>query len=390
MTSARRAVWFVLALACVAGTAALAQDDISEQQKELERIRSQIQAHRDESKKLSSREQQTLKNLQRLDREIELQKQYLHKLGEQETAVDRRVGELLVQIGGREATLSQQEEALARRVRTMYMQDPQYRWEVVLGAKSIEDAVTRYEFMRVIAEQDAKLIGEVTESKRRLETESSRLNEALQTIAEVRSDREAENARLEDAKQRRKTTLTQIRSEKSKHVEAIEELEEAQARVQAILDDIARGGANDKDLPPSGEFAAMKGRLLWPVAGKVIRGFGKHTHPKYGTVTMNNGLDIQATAGAPIVAVAAGVVEFVDWIDAFGKCVILNHGGGYYTLYAHVASTMVTQGQKIGRGQAIAEVGDTGSLEGYVCHFEVRQGRRALDPTGWLGRKKSL
>ena len=84
------------------------------------------------------------------------------------------------------------------------------------------------------------------------------------------------------------------------------------------------------------------------------------------------------------------MVEFVDWIDAFGKCVILNHGGGYYTLYAHVADTNVAQGQKIGRGQAIAEVGDTGSLEGYVCHFEVRQGRRALDPTGWLGKKKSL
>jgi murein DD-endopeptidase MepM/ murein hydrolase activator NlpD len=128
---------------------------------------------------------------------------------------------------------------------------------------------------------------------------------------------------------------------------------------------------------------------MWPVAGKVIRGFGKHTHPRYGTVTMNNGLDISAAAGAPIVAVAAGVVEFNDWIDAFGKCVILNHGGAYYTLYAHVADTSVAQGQKVGKGQVIAEVGDTGSLEGYVCHFEIRLARRALNPAEWLGKKPS-
>jgi murein DD-endopeptidase MepM/ murein hydrolase activator NlpD len=211
----------------------------------------------------------------------------------------------------------------------------------------------------------------------------------LQEVSELRESRANETAQLERSKRQRQTVLAGIRSEKSKHAKAIEDLEAAQAELQALIDDIIRRGTANKDLPPSGEFAAMKGRLLWPVVGKITRGFGKHTHPKYGTVTMNNGIDIQAPAGAPIVAVATGVVEFVDWIDAFGKCVILNHGGGYYTLYAHVASTNVSQGQKVGRGQAIAEVGDTGSLEGYVCHFEVRMGRRALNPTEWLGKKGS-
>lgn len=391
MTRGRGMIVLALSLACIAGAAGLllSQDDIGETQKELERIRKEIQAHRDESKKLSSQEQQTLKNLQSLDREIDLRRSYVRKLAEQEGAIDRRVGELLVQIGGREATLTEQEQALAERVRTMYKQDPRYKWEVLLGAKSLDEAVTRYQFIRIIADQDAKLIGEVTDSKRQLESESSRLNESLQQITEVRADRERESYQLEGAKKQRQSTLTQIRSEKSQHTKAIEDLEETQARVQSILDDITNRGSNNKDLPPSGEFAAMKGRLLWPVDGKVIRGFGKHTHPKYGTVTMNNGLDIEAPAGAPIIAVATGIVEFVDWIDAFGKCVILNHGGGYYTLYAHVASTMVTQGQKIGRGQAIAEVGDTGSLEGYVCHFEVRQARRALDPATWLAKRGS-
>jgi len=243
--------------------------------------------------------------------------------------------------------------------------------------------------MKLIAAQDADLIGEFKESKRSLELEQAKLAESLQEVSELRESRATETAQLERAKKQRQTVLAGIRSEKSKHTKAIEDLEKAQAELQALIDDIVRRGTASKDLPASGEFAAMKGRLLWPVAGKITRGFGKHTHPKYGTVTMNNGVDISAPAGAPIVAVATGVVEFVDWIDAFGKCIILNHGGGYYTLYAHVATTMVSQGQKVGRGEAIAEVGDTGSLEGYVCHFEVRRGRLALNPAEWLGKKGS-
>jgi murein DD-endopeptidase MepM/ murein hydrolase activator NlpD len=253
----------------------------------------------------------------------------------------------------------------------------------------MDDAIRRYQFTKLIAAQDARMIGEFRESKRQLEVESSRLTESLEQLAAVRADRESESATLESNKKKRQTMLTRIRSEKTRHAKAIADLEQAQAQLQDLLDELQRRGTADKDLPPSGEFAAMKGRLIWPVSGKVIRGFGKHTHPRYGTVTMNNGLDIAAPAGAPIVAVAVGVVEFVDWIDAFGKCVILNHGGGYYTLYAHVAATNVSQGQKVGRGQVIAEVGDTGSLEGYVCHFEIRQARKALNPADWLGKKAS-
>jgi septal ring factor EnvC (AmiA/AmiB activator) len=386
----RRTILVTAALAAaLTAVVALAQtDEVDEKQAELDRIRREIEEHRAKSQKLGSQEKQVLKKLSAVDKDIDLSKRYLKKLSEQQDTIDDRIGDLRVQIGGREIVLSQQEDALGKRLRQMYKRDPQYTWEVFLGAKSIDEAITRYQFMKLIASQDANLIGEFKESKRSLEIETARLAESLQEVWELREARERETVQLQHSKKQRQTVLAGIRSEKSKHAKAIEDLEAAQAELQALIDDIIARGTAGKDLPPTGEFAAMKGRLLWPVAGKIIRGFGKHTHPKYGTVTMNNGVDIQAPAGAPIVAVAGGIVEFVDWIDAFGKCVILNHGGGFYTLYAHVATTMVSQGQKVGRGQAIAEVGDTGSLEGYVCHFEVRRGRLAMNPAEWLGKKQ--
>jgi septal ring factor EnvC (AmiA/AmiB activator) len=365
------------------------EDEVDAKQQELDRIRREIEEHRQQTEKLGSQEKQVLKKLSGIDKNIDLSKRYLRKLSEQESAIDNRIGDLKVEIGGREVVLSQQEEALASRLRQMYKRDPQYTWEVFLGARSLDDAITRYQFMKLIAAQDAGLVDEYRASKKSLEIETARLAESLQDVSELRDSREEETRELERAKKQRQTVLAGIRSEKSKHVKAIEDLEKAQAELQALIDSIIQRGTSPENLPPTGEFAGMRGRLPWPVAGKIIRGFGKHTHPKYGTVTMNNGVDIQAPAGAPIIAVAAGVVEFVDWIDAFGKCVILNHGGGYYTLYSHVATTMVAQGQKVGRGEVIAEVGDTGSLEGYVCHFEVRQGRRAMNPSEWLGKKGS-
>lgn len=379
----------VFLAAAVAAVSFAQTDDVSEKQQELDRIKKEIESHREQSRQLGSREKQELKQLQRLDKELDLTLKYLRKLNEQENTIDGRIGELRMQIGRREVVLSEQETTLARRIREMYKQDPHYSWEILMGSRSMDEAMRRYQFMQLIAEQDARMIGEFRESKRQLETESSRLAESMQQIAEVREDREREGSTLEANKKKRTTILAQIRSQKTKHSRAIEDLEKAQAELQDLLDQLQRRGTAQKDLPPSGEFASMKGRLIWPVAGKVIRGFGKHTHPKYGTVTMNNGLDIAAKGGAPIVAVASGFVEFVDWLDAFGKCVILNHGGGYYTLYAHVADTSVSQGQKVGRGQAIAEVGDTGSLEGYICHFEIRRVRTALNPSDWLTRKPS-
>jgi septal ring factor EnvC (AmiA/AmiB activator) len=241
----------------------------------------------------------------------------------------------------------------------------------------------RFKFMKLIAEQDADLITEVRYHKQALESETAYLTESLSEMAVLRQTRESENKKLESSKRSRQTMLAQIRDEKTEHEDAINELRKAQQEVKNLIGSLEqrRLGKGELDL---GDFAKLKGKLIWPVKGKVTRRFGKTKHPKFGTVTFNNGVDIKAASGAPIRSVAPGVVEFVDWIDSYGKCVIVNHGGGYYTLYAHVASTFVDQGQTVTRGEVIAEVGDTGSLAGYECHFEIRHSKQALNPLQWL------
>jgi septal ring factor EnvC (AmiA/AmiB activator) len=154
------------------------------------------------------------------------------------------------------------------------------------------------------------------------------------------------------------------------------ELEDLLARLDDA--DRERGGA------PSTEFISRQGSMPWPVQGRVTRGFGRSVHPRFNTVVINKGINIEAPAGTPIRAVAPGTVDYVNWLPGYGKCIILNHGDGWYSLYAHAAEIFPGVGARVDEGQVIAEVGDTGSLDGSQLYFEIRQGKEPVDPARWL------
>jgi septal ring factor EnvC (AmiA/AmiB activator) len=362
---------------------------IDGKQKELDKIKRDIEARRQKTQKLKKQESDVLSTLSALDRELDLSRSFLKNLDQQETLFTQQIDSLKAEILYESDSLDSRKKALAGRLRQMYKRDPRYSWDIVLGSRNVQDAMRRYKFMRIVADRDAGLVSEFRLHKVSLETQSAAMTESLSEMAMVRKVREDEASKLVSSKQKREIILSDIRGQKSKHNKAIERLKKAQGEVTDLIGQLEtrRLETQADQLPGSGEFAGLKGQLPWPVKGKVRRGFGQSKHPKYGTVTFNNGIDIESSSGSPIQAVASGVVEFVDWIDAYGKCVIVNHGGGYYTLYAHVAQTFVAQGQKVVIGDVIAEVGDTGSLDGFECHFEIRQSKKALNPVQWLRRR---
>jgi septal ring factor EnvC (AmiA/AmiB activator) len=362
---------------------------IKSQQSELDRIKQQIKEHRQRSSELKKQKSSVLKKLSSLDKEIDLSSTLLKNLARQEALLAERIDSLRVQISAEEDALEKRKAVLGKRLRQMYKRDPDYRWDVLLGGGSIQQSIRRYKFATLMAEHDAALIAEVRSRKLAYQRESAALTESLADMVVVRNSREEEAEQLEKNRGQRRVMLGQIRNEEAKHQKAIKNLENTQEEVKDLIGQLEkkRLELERQGLVAAGEFAKLKGKLIRPVEGRILRGFGKIKHPTYGTVTFNRGVDIGAAAGTPIRAVAPGVVEFVDWIDAYGKCIILNHGGGYYTLYGHVATTFVANGQKVEYGKVIAEVGDTGSLEGYECHFEIRHSKQALNPMEWFAKQ---
>ena len=115
--------------------------------------------------------------------------------------------------------------------------------------------------------------------------------------------------------------------------------------------------------------------------------FGPQTHPRFGTETLRTGIDIEAPEGAPIRAVAAGSVAYRGWLKGYGNLLVLDHGDGYHTLYAHASQVLVDEGDQVKVGELIGRVGETGSVEGPRLYFEVRYQGRAEDPGLWLRRR---
>jgi septal ring factor EnvC (AmiA/AmiB activator) len=148
-------------------------------------------------------------------------------------------------------------------------------------------------------------------------------------------------------------------------------------------------GGRDKeettlDIRDDGRFERLRGKLPWPAKGTLTSGFGRQEHPRFHTVTFNRGIEISAPHGRDIVAVADGTVIYADWFKGYGRLIILDHGSGYFTLYAHASDLLVKTGDAVSGGQAIAKVGDSGSLEGPQLYFELRHKGKPQDPLAWL------
>lgn len=123
---------------------------------------------------------------------------------------------------------------------------------------------------------------------------------------------------------------------------------------------------------------------IWPVPGYVKSGYGYRTHPITGRKKLHQGIDIPSWVGAPIQAAADGIVEHSGWAGGFGYTVVISHGYGYQTLYAHTSKTLVKKGELVKKGQTIAQVGTTGLSTGPHLHYEVRRWRKTLLPNAYL------
>jgi len=360
---------------------------IKSQKDKLNEIEGEIKRHRAKSSELQKKETDVAKQLSYLDKEISLATKYLSGLKKKESLLNQQIDSLRANLVVESGVLVRERDRLARRLRQMYMRGAvEHQWEFVLGGENVAEKLRRYKFMRMIAERDAGLVREVSHRKQGLEREQAGLTEALSEIAALRIVQEMEAEKLKKSKNARVSMLDKIRKDAAKHKQAIADLQKSQEQLKDLIGELERKRVGEKEptgLPPGG-FAGLKGKLKRPVDGQVIGTFGQSKHPRFGTVTFNNGIDIQAQSGAPIRSVATGRVEFVDWIEGYGNCIIVNHGGGYYTLYAHASEIFVKADQSVSANDVIAEVGDTGSYNGYACHFEIRKAKQALNPMEWL------
>jgi septal ring factor EnvC (AmiA/AmiB activator) len=327
--------------------------------------------------RLRSEERSLLGEVERLELEVRLRGEevretqlVLQRTNEQMDATVRRVREL-------EASIAAARPVLAARARALYKLGELSYLRMLLSVDRPSDLLRGYRFVSALARRDNQRIAGFRTDLVDLAATRAELERKTREALELRAVLERTRRGLDADRRRKEKLLTEIVERKETHAAYLQELEEAEARLQLLLQGLT---ADDVAVP----IPAFKGNLPWPVAGRVRIGFGRRKHPKFDTYTIENGIEIAAPEGAAVTAVHEGTVAFADRFRGYGLMVVLDHGGKHHTLYAHLADVRVQPGQQVAAGQVLGVVGS--SVEGPGLYFEVRFQGRPEDPADWLTR----
>ncbi len=232
--------------------------------------------------------------------------------------------------------------------------------------------------MNLLADQDAVIIEEIKDKKNAtLSVQQSimelqkKQNEQKSNLEKLVTQAEQKKTEISGILDEKKSLLSSAKADKNALIAMEAQLTAKETEIQRILESLRYG-------------SAPNGRLQWPTAGKLISGFGNRRHPIFGGTRFHSGVDLAAPSGTPIIAADGGEVLQASYSGGYGYSILIYHGGGFATFYAHMSSFAVGQGQMVKRGQVIGYVGTTGWTTGPHLHFEVRINGAAQNPMGYL------
>ncbi len=230
------------------------------------------------------------------------------------------------------------------------------------------------------------------EKKKGIEREKKSLEEKRTRITTYKETALKRKGEIEKNKKVRETLLTKTEKERIAYQKRVRKLEKASKELESLIRNLE---AKKKETIEQARLASLafrqkKRRLPWPtISHQVTKSYGKHQHPQYKTYTFHKGIDIKAPQGAEVWAASKGSIVFAQWsqkpgLREYGKMVMIAHGGGYYTLYAHLDSILVKENQEVEGGELIGKVGQTASKKGSYLYFEIRKDGAPLNPLHWL------
>jgi len=252
----------------------------------------------------------------------------------------------------------------------------------MLKVKNAAHLLTENKYLTILAEHQENIISDYLETLDELNTSLFRIKKKKTEINNLVLSSEQKNKELTFQEKKYRSLINKINSHKESYQKTIHELQGRAEQLQNLMEKIMKH-------PSSLPFHLIplyekKGGLPWPLPGRITSSFGLQKHPKFNTITKNNGIEISPKENSVVKSIHPGIVVYTDYFHGYGNLIIIDHGMSYYSLYGHCSNFFVKKGDIVHSGQPIALVGESGSLSGVSLYFEIRYKTKPLDPLKWL------
>lgn len=399
------------------------QKEIATRQQELGGLREQIESLEQELKEIGRKEKQNYDVIEKFNKQNHLINKLINSYRTEVREKETQIAAFQKDIASLEKTTKKLKDNYARYISAVYKGTYKSDLMYILDAESLQQAVLRYKYLQEFSSQRKKDLEKIKQNKEQLVEARVRLNKERGAKNDLLSIKEKEEKVLQKQISERKQIVSRLKNDKNalrKELDAkkmaekeirnlitrLIEKEEARKKEEArrlaesktltkspVKGEISSKPVDDAILPQTfsevnnlSSFANLRGRMSWPISkGTIIRKYGESTNAQLKTVTINYGIDIKASGDLSVRAVADGIVSAIDWLPGYGSILILTHKDGFRTVYGHLSSISVTEGERIRPGEIIGKVGE--SLEGNILHFEVWNQRNNQNPEIWLAKR---
>ncbi|MBI2073660.1 MAG: peptidoglycan DD-metalloendopeptidase family protein [Gemmatimonadetes bacterium] len=383
----------LLLLLCLAVTAPAQAQDIDRQiranRARLDSIRQEREQLEAELGRLRGRAHDIAGELFNIERQKSATNRLVNELDRQMRGMGASLDTVTLDLALTEDALAEKRAILHRRLADIYKRGPLWTFQVMLSAESFGDLLSRYKYLYLVSRQDRSLVGAVDTLRRRIASQRRQLLRLQNELAARRDERSEELDRYVTLERRHQRSLSETRASERAAARRLETLSRDAERLNQLIAALERARRAAASAPGTPTISTRDlGKLDWPVTGDLLYRFGPYRLPNNTTV-VRQGIGIGVPPGTPVRAVAGGVVRMAEPYGTYGPSVILDHGGGFYTLYLYLSQVDLQLGQRVSPGDVVGLSGGQNSDEGPHVEFQVRgEGSIALDPLNWLKSRR--
>lgn len=368
------------------GCLMLGGQDMTDYQKQLDEISGQITQVKRMLSREGRNESTILGQLDTIGLKKTLARKEIERYDLQQQQVRRQQRLTQQNIKNLQVKLTQSQDQIADILVNLYKFGRLHTYDLFLQVDDIAALISGHKNLITLVRTQEQILNDYLGTQKELKDAEARLTAQNNKINELLLGTRKERDLLADQERQNRRLIDQIKQNKKLHSQRIAELEVKHQQLQDLIRDIIAQGSSLPFTPVP--LPEKQGRLDWPISGRVISPFGTVLHPVYKTKTFNPGIEIAPGNDTLIKAIHPARVEFADYRSPYGYLIILNHGYHYYTIYGRCAEQpWVSTGDVVQAGQALAKVGDIGSLDGKSLYFAIRAQDKFLDPLKWLKRR---